>query len=64
MGKVFFGYDGITQLYVAQALIVDNSHLVAYEPTLSLNLSMPTGLVGWLTAGEGFVNRMRDPGKV
>ncbi len=64
-GVVFFGgYGGISQTYVTQELVVDNGHLIAYDPELSFNLGLPSGLVGSVTSGEGFVNRLRGQGTV
>ncbi|NET39172.1 MAG: TIGR00266 family protein [Cyanothece sp. SIO1E1] len=64
-GTVFFGgYGGITQLQVDQELVVDTGHLIAYEPALSINLGLVSGIVGSVTSGEGLVNRLRGQGTV
>jgi len=64
-GKVFFGaYGGITKRAIEGEFIVDNGHLVAYEPGISMGIKLSSGLVGSLTSGEGFVNRLSGRGNV
>ena len=64
-GQVFFGaYGGITQKVVQGEFIVDNSHLVAYEPGIKMGIGLSGGLLGSLTSGEGFVNRLSGQGKI
>ena len=64
-GIVFLGgYGGITQTTVEQELVVDTGHLIAYDPTLSINLGLASGVLGSLTSGEGVVNRLRGRGQV
>ena len=64
-GRVFYGcYGGIMEKQIAGEYIVDNSHLVAYEPGITMNIRMSGGLMGSLTSGEGLVNRLKGRGKV
>lgn len=64
-GLVFFGaYGGITEKEITREIIVDNGHLVAYEPGVKMSVSMAGGIVGSITSGEGFVNRIKGSGKI
>lgn len=64
-GRVFFGaYGGITKKAVDGEFIVDNSHLVAYEPGIKMGIKLSNGLIGSLTSGEGFVNRVSGKGNI
>jgi uncharacterized protein (TIGR00266 family) len=64
-GRLWFGaYGGISEREVAGELVVDTGHLVAYEPTISLNMGMAGGLFSSIFSGEGLVSRMRGRGKV
>jgi uncharacterized protein (TIGR00266 family) len=64
-GRVFFGaYGGITKKAIDGEFIVDNSHLVAYEPGIQMGIKLSNGLVGSLTSGEGFVNRLSGRGNI
>ncbi|MGB5632866.1 MAG: TIGR00266 family protein [Waterburya sp.] len=64
-GKVFFGaYGGITKRAIDGQFIVDNGHLVAYEPGIHMGIKLSNGLVGSFTSGEGFVNRLSGRGNV
>ncbi|MFZ9737419.1 MAG: TIGR00266 family protein [Prochlorotrichaceae cyanobacterium] len=64
-GLLFFGaYGGITERRVQGDFIVDTGHLVAYSPQLKMNIQLSSGLLGSLTSGEGFVNRMTGQGKI
>ena len=64
-GKVFFGaYGGITKKAIDGEFIVDNSHLVAYEPGIKMGIKLSNGLIGSLTSGEGFVNRLSGRGNI
>lgn len=64
-GLVFFGaYGGITERRVQGELIVDTGHLVAYSPQLQMNVQLSGGLLGSITSGEGFVNRITGQGKI
>lgn len=64
-GKVYFGaYGGITKKAIDGQFIVDNGHLVAYEPGIQMGIKLSNGLIGSLTSGEGFVNRLSGRGNI
>ena len=64
-GLVFFGaYGGLSEVYVKDEFIVDNGHLVAYEPGIRMNIGLSGGMVGSITSGEGFINRLQGHGKI
>ena len=64
-GIVFCGaYGGLSEVRVTDELIVDNGHLVAYEPNIKMNIKLAGGLLGSVTSGEGIVNRLSGRGKV
>ncbi len=64
-GTVFFGaYGGISQQYLTQDLIVDNGHLVAYEAGIKMGIGLAGGLIGSVTSGEGFINKLQGKGVI
>ncbi|NEO84635.1 MAG: TIGR00266 family protein [Spirulina sp. SIO3F2] len=64
-GMVFFGaYGGLTKKQVTNDFVVDNSHLVAYEPQLKMNIRFAKGIIGSLTSGEGLVNHIKGSGTI
>jgi uncharacterized protein (TIGR00266 family) len=64
-GLVFFGgYGGVSQRRVNGEFIVDSGHLLAYEPSIKMNLKLAGGLVGSITSGEGLVNRLSGQGRI
>ncbi len=64
-GKVYFGaYGGITKKRISGSFVVDNGHLVAYDPAIKMNIRLSGGLVGSITSGEGFVNRLTGNGDI
>lgn len=64
-GRVFFGcYGGLTQKMISGDFVVDTSHLVAYEPGIKMNIGLAGSLVGSVTSGEGFVNRLSGNGLI
>jgi len=64
-GMVLFGsYGGISKRQVNGELIIDNGHLVAYDPGISFNLQLSGGFVKSVTSGEGFVNRLKGNGPI
>jgi uncharacterized protein (TIGR00266 family) len=64
-GRVWIGaYGGIVTKDIPDEYVVDTSHLVAYEPSISLRLGMAGGLFSSLFSGEGLVTRLRGPGRV
>jgi len=64
-GRVFYGcYGGIIEKHIKGEFIVDNSHLVAYDPGITMNIRMSGGLFGSLTSGEGLVNKLKGRGRI
>lgn len=64
-GRVLFGtYGGLTEKELTGEFIVDNSHLVAYESGIKMGVGLSGGLIGSLTSGEGFVNKLSGRGKI
>lgn len=64
-GLVFFGaYGGLSEVTVRDEFIVDNGHLVAYEPGITMGIGLSGGLFASMSSGEGFVNRLTGRGKV
>jgi uncharacterized protein (TIGR00266 family) len=64
-GRVWFGaYGGIVEREVDGELKVDDGHLVAYSPSLSLKVGLAGGLFASITGGEGFVSRVIGRGTV
>lgn len=64
-GTVFFGaYGGISKRSVKGELVVDNGHLVAYSPGIKMGIGLSGGLVGSVTSGEGFINRLSGQGLI
>ena len=64
-GRLLFGsYGGITQKEITGEFIVDNSHLVAYDAGIKMNVALSGGLIASLTSGEGFVNKLKGNGRI
>jgi len=64
-GRVWFGgYGGILTKEIQSEYVVDSSHLVAYEPSISLKVGLSGGVATSLFSGEGLVMRLRGPGRV
>ena len=64
-GTVFYGaYGALVEKEIDGEYIVDSSHLVAYDPSLKLNLQLAGGLISSLTSGEGLVSRLEGQGKI
>ena len=64
-GIVFIGaYGGLSKHQVKNDYIVDSGHLVAYDPSLKMNIKLSGGLLGSITSGEGLVNRITGNGEV
>jgi len=64
-GMLFFGaYGGLTPVEVKDEFVVDNGHLVAYDPDIKMNIGLSGGLVGSITSGEGFTNKLTGNGKI
>ena len=63
-GKVWYGaYGALLEKEVDGELLVDTSHLVAYDPSLKLRLQLAGGLFSSFFGGEGFVTRLEGKGK-
>jgi uncharacterized protein (TIGR00266 family) len=64
-GKVWFGaYGALLEKEIDGEFIVDTSHLVAYDPTLKLNLQLAGGIFSSFFGGEGLVTRVSGKGKI
>ena len=64
-GKVWYGaYGALLEREVDGEMIVDTSHLVAYDPGIRLKLQLAGGLFSSLFGGEGFVTRLEGKGRV
>ncbi len=64
-GTVWVGsFGAIFEREVQGEYLVDTGHLVAYEPTLKLQVALPAGLFSSMLSGEGFVSRIRGKGKI
>lgn len=58
------GYGNIYEKQIDGEYIIDNNHIIAYDPGLQIKVQMSGGLVSSFTSGEGFVTRMQGKGKV
>jgi uncharacterized protein (TIGR00266 family) len=64
-GRLWFGaYGAIFDREISGEHIVDSGHLVAYEPTISINVGMAGGIFTSFFSGEGLVTRVRGQGKI
>lgn len=64
-GRIWFGaYGGIFQREIDSEYIVDSGHLVAYEPSVGVQIGMAGGLFSSFFSGEGFVTRVTGPGRI
>jgi len=64
-GRVWFGaYGAIFEKEISGEHIVDSGHLVAYEPTISINVGLAGGIFTSFFSGEGVVTRVRGQGKI
>ncbi len=64
-GRVWFGaYGGIFEKDIEGEYIVDSGHLVAYEPTIGIQIGMAGGIFSSFFSGEGLVTRVRGPGSI
>ncbi len=64
-GRVMFGsYGGITQKEINGEFVVDNSHLVAYDSGIKMNVALSGNLISSITSGEGFVNKLKGNGTI
>jgi uncharacterized protein (TIGR00266 family) len=58
------GYGGIMVKDVPSEYLVDTSHLLAYEPTISLGVRLSGGVFSSVFGGEGFVTHVKGPGRI
>ena len=64
-GKLWYGaYGALLEKEVDGEYIVDTSHLVAYEPGITLKLQLAGGLFSSIFGGEGLVTRVSGKGKI
>ena len=64
-GSVWYGaYGALIEKQVDGEYIVDTSHLVAYEPSITLKLQLVGGLFSTIFGGEGLVTRVCGKGKI
>jgi len=64
-GTVWIGaYGSIFEKNISSEYVVDTSHIVAYEPSVSLRAGLAGGFFSSIFSGEGLVSRLRGPGKV
>lgn len=65
-GDVWFAsYGAVEPLEVSGSYIVDNGHVLAFDPTLDFQLrNAGSGGLGFLASGEGLVMEFRGRGKV
>jgi uncharacterized protein (TIGR00266 family) len=65
-GDVWFSsYGAIEEIEVDGRYIIDNGHVLAFEPTLNYQLkSAGSGVLGFVASGEGLVLEFQGRGKV
>ena len=64
-GDLFFnGYGGVVEKQIEGEIIVDTGHVVAFDPSLSYQISGMGGLKQTLFSGEGLVMRFSGSGKL
>ena len=58
-------YGAIDEVYVNGSYIIDNGHLVAFEPSLQMQIrSAGGGLMGFVASGEGLVCEFTGQGRL
>ncbi len=58
-------YGAIDEIHVNGTYIVDNGHLVAFDPSLTMNIrSAGGGLMGFVASGEGLVCEFTGQGRL
>lgn len=63
-GRVWYGaYGALLERALDGETIVDTSHLVAYEPGVTLKLQLAGGLFSSVFGGEGLVTRLSGQGR-
>lgn len=64
-GDVFYGaYGALLEREIDGEYIVDTSHLVAYDPGITLKLQLAGGIFSSFFGGEGLVTRVQGKGKI
>lgn len=65
-GELWFSaYGAVEELYVDGSHIIDNGHVLAFEPTLDFEIkNAGSGGLGFLASGEGLVLQFNGRGKV
>lgn len=64
-GTVWYGaYGALMERTVDGEFIVDSSHLVTYEPQLTLKVQMAGGIFSSFFGGEGLVTRINGKGNI
>lgn len=64
-GDIFFnGFGGVIEKQIDGELIIDTSHLVAWDPTLKFKITGSGGIIGTLFSGEGLVMKFKGKGVV
>jgi uncharacterized protein (TIGR00266 family) len=64
-GTVWYGaYGALLEREVDGEFIVDSSHLVIYEPQMTLKVQMAGGIFASFFGGEGLVTRLNGKGKI
>ncbi len=64
-GTVWYGaYGALFEREIDGEYIVDTSHLVAYEPGITLKLQLAGGIFSSFFGGEGLVTRVCGKGKI
>lgn len=64
-GRLWFGaFGGILERTVTDELVVDSGHLVAYDTSVQLELGLAGGVFSSFFGGEGFIARVRGPGRI
>ncbi|MDH4199860.1 MAG: TIGR00266 family protein [Spirochaetia bacterium] len=64
-GALFFSsFGAIDEIDVRGECIIDNGHIVGFEPTLDFTIEKLGGIKSLFLSGEGFVCRFRGSGKL
>ena len=64
-GYLWIGaYGHVYEKEIDGEYLVDTSHLVAYDPTISIRLQLSGGLISSFTSGEGLLTRVSGKGKI
>lgn len=64
-GSLFFSsFGAIDEVQVNGEYVIDNGHIVGFEPSLDFSIERVGGLKSLVLSGEGFVCRFKGHGKV